>query len=31
LRELAGPLSAAIVNGDINYPAALATRYAEAD
>jgi len=31
LRALAGPLSAAIVNGDINYPAALATRYAEAD
>jgi hypothetical protein len=31
LRELAGPLSTAIVNGDLNYPAALATRYADPD
>jgi hypothetical protein len=28
LRELAGPLSTAIVHGELNYPAALATRYA---
>jgi hypothetical protein len=31
LRELAGPLSAAIVNADLAYPAALAARYNQPD
>ena len=31
LRELAGPLSTAIVSADLNYPAALVARYAQPD
>jgi hypothetical protein len=31
LRELARPLSTAIVDADLNYPAALAARYSQPD